>query len=172
MPVSTRHMRNGTHISARRSWATVLFKHLGERPHVEIDRFDKGIGALHGAYRGGEDGGLGTGLLGYPLNQLQVTPRLGDDGLHAVLLHQADELDDVIRGRGNPGSLLDGPDLDEPEASEQIDPHGMIDDDRGALVERQRLVPAPHGFVETGKELLPVALEGGAMLRRDSHETF
>jgi hypothetical protein len=149
-----------------------LFQQFGERLHVEIGGLEKGVCALYGADGSRQDGGLRPGLLGDPLDQLEVAPRFRDDRFHAVLFHQVDELDDVIRGRRDAGPLFDGADLDETEAGEKVGPHRVVDDDGRALVGREHLVPATHGLIDTGEELLAVALEGGAVLGRDAHEAF
>src|SRR6267142_1240514 len=148
MPVSTRHMRNGTHMRARRSWATALFKHLGEGLHVEIDGLDERVRSLHGADGGGQDSRFGPGLLSDSLYELEVAPRLSDDRLHTVLLHEIDELDDVIRGRRNTGPFLDGADLDDAETREQVDPQRVVHDHRRALVGLEGLGPAAHRLVD------------------------
>src|SRR4030095_14845764 len=155
MPVSTRHMRKGAHISARRSWAMALFKHLGESLHVEIDGLDEGVSAFYRAYAGGEEGGLGPRVLSHALDELEVAPRLRDDHLHLVLFHEVDQLGEMVRRGGNARALFDRSHLDEAEPRQQIYPHGVSHHHRRSLVWLERLVPAAQGFLETGEELLP-----------------
>src|SRR5215813_13637929 len=115
MPVSTRHIRNGTHIRARRSWAIGLFEHLGDRPDIEICGLHERVRALHAADGGGEDVCLRSCLLRDALDELEVAPRLGDDGLDLALLHQVDQLHEMRRRGGNSRPLLDRAHLDQPE---------------------------------------------------------
>jgi len=109
-------------------------------------------------------------VLGDPFDELQIAPRLGNDHLGLVLLHQADELDEVVGGGRNAGPLLNGAHLHKAETREEVDPLSVADHHTGALVRFERLGPAAHGLLEACQKLLAIALESGTVLRGDARE--
>src|SRR2546426_9871665 len=82
MPVSTRHIKNGAHRSARRS-PTTLPERLGEQRHVELDGRDVVVRALDPADRRREDVRLRPRFFRDALGQLEVIPGLHEDHLNA-----------------------------------------------------------------------------------------
>jgi hypothetical protein len=71
----------------------------------------------------------------------------------------------VLRRGRDAGPILDGPELDEPEARQEVDEIRMVDDDLGAPQGLHLPGPPGHLLVEPSQERRAVALEGGAMLR-------
>ena len=92
--------------------------------------------------------------------------------LDLLRLHELDQLARDGSGvGGNAGSLLDGARLDETEAGEEVGPHGVIDDDLGALERlEQSSSTASWPRSSRARNSVPVPLEGGAVLRGDAHE--
>src|SRR5215472_1138214 len=140
IPVSTRHIRNGAHMSESRSlvmgylsaWASVFtLKSIVPR-YVSVPFMAPTAEASTATWAPAS----------CPTRSMSLRP------------------------------LLDGAHLHEPESREEVDPHGVPDHHRRALVGLERLVPAAHGLLEARQELLAVALESGALLGSEAREAF
>src|SRR2546426_1471636 len=167
MPVSTRHIKNGAHRSAKRS-PTTLPERLGEQRHVELDGRDVVVRTLDPADRRREDVRLRPRFFRDALGQLEVVPGLHEDHLNAFGLHLANDLDEVLWRRRDAGAIFERADLDEAEARQEVDHVGMIGDHLCATHGLQDLVPALHLPVELLQERLPVLLERRAVVGREA----
>src|SRR5439155_22445902 len=74
--------------------------------------------------------------------------------------------------RWDTGPVLERRDLDEPEACEEVDEVGVIDDDLGPAHGGHQLLPASHLLIELGQEDLTVAREGRAVLGLNACEAI
>ena len=89
-----------------------------------------------------------------------------------LLLHLFDQMDEMARRWRDARPILDGSDLHEPEARDEIDEVRVEDDDLRAFDGLHRLRPARHLAVDAREKCLAVLLERRPMLRRHAHETL
>src|SRR2546422_10890296 len=121
MPVSTKHIRNGTQRSESRS-PSIAFsasatrhswtKGLGKCFDVVVDGADIGICAFDSTDHLGEKNGFRTGLFRHARGELLIVPRRVNQGLHPFILHFPHQAHEMLwRGR-NAGPIFDPPSLE------------------------------------------------------------
>src|SRR5439155_7864659 len=148
-----------------------LAEGLGQHAHIVVDGPDISIDALHATHHRRYHDRLRAGIPGEALRELQVVPGLDEDDPDALLLHQSDQLREMLRRRGDSRSILEHTGLDEPKSREEVDVVVMIDDYPGALDGLELPGPAHHRLLEAAEEGLAVLLEGAAKLRGDTDQT-